>query len=455
MDATSPDTLVLGAGLAGLACAHALRRSGARPRVLEAEPRAGGLVRTIHQDGFRFEEGPEAVPGFARTVRELCAELGLALQETAPGARRRYLALEGKLVEIPSSAEDLATSRVLSFGAKLRLMAEPSCARDEALDGSIADFARHRFGQEVLERLVEPLVAGLLAGDPERLSLRATFPALVRLVEEHGSVFAALKARARPKKAAWGAPPPAREPLGGGLLQPAGGMGALPEALARSLGPALRTGDAALGLEREADGYRVRTASGAVHRAPRVVLALPLASARALLASAAPGAAAALGSVAAESLISVVHAYRRSDVRHALDGFGYLGPRRAGALALATFFSSSLVPGTAPEGHVLLRTLLGGARAPEALELPEAELLARLRAECAPLLGLDGAPVLTRLTRYREVFPRFDLEHTERLRRLAQELPAGLFVLGNFTRGLDLESVVAEARDLARTLAPL
>ena len=446
------DTLVIGAGISGLVCAHELRRatSAASVRVLEASARAGGLVRTLAQDGFRFEEGPEALPGNARTVRALCTELGVGVSESPRDAQKRFLLLQGKLVEVPSAPEDLATSRVVSFGAKLRLMAEATCARDVALDGSIADFARHRLGEEALERVVDPLVAGIHAGDPEQLSLRACFPEVARMVEEHGSLTAAMKARAKAKKEHKESE--GGTPLSGAMFRPAGGMEALATALARALEGVLRTNARVRALERAGEGWRVLEESGASHAARRVVLALPLGPARALLAGPAPDAAAALATMQAENLVSVVHAYRRADVSHALDGFGYLVPKSAGGVVLGTLFSSSLDPSTAPPGQVLLRSLVGGARHPAAGELSDAELLERVAQECGPALGLARAPLLARVARYPGVIPRFDLAHPARREHLARALPSGLNVLGNFTRGIGLESLASEARALARAL---
>jgi oxygen-dependent protoporphyrinogen oxidase len=443
------DTVVIGAGISGLAFAHERRRvaPGERLSVLEAGPRAGGLVRTRTQDGFRFEEGPEALPSHAKGVRELCQELGVALQEAPREASKRFLLLDGKLQEVPASPDDLATSRILSFGAKLRLMAEASCARDEALAGSIAAFARHRFGKEALERVVDPLVAGIHAGDPEQLSLRACFPEVVRMVEEHGSVTAALKARAARKKADG-----ASASLGGGLMRPAGGMESLVSTLAGALEGVVRTSTKVTALLREPDRYVVRTHPGAPLSARRVVLAVPLAAARELLSGPAPDAAAVLSTMPSEGLVSVVHAYRRGDVTHPLDGFGYLTPKSAGGFVLGTLFSSSLAPDSAPAGHVLLRSLLGGARRPEAASLDESTLEGHAVRECAAALGITRPPAFVRVARHPEVIPRFDLEHLARRARLAELLPDDLVLLGNFTQGLGLESLVSAARAAAREL---
>jgi oxygen-dependent protoporphyrinogen oxidase len=446
------DTLVIGAGISGLTYAWARRQAQPDEElcVLESTERPGGLVRTVSEQGFRWEEGPEALQGNGRPLRELCAELDLPLEEASGEADRRYLESDGKLIEVPASPADMATSRLLPFGAKLRLMAEATSAKGTALDGSIADFARHRFGAEALERLVDPLVAGIHAGDPEQLSLRACFPQVVQMVEEHGSITGALRARAKPKR--FGAPTKPTKPLGGGLVKPASGMQSLTDALARGLGERVLTGRRVRSIAATEAGFRVSSEDGVDTHTQRVVLALPLKAARALLADAAPAAAAALASMEAESLVSVIHAYPRREVQHALDGFGYLVPKRAGGIVLGTLFSSTIAPASAPEGHVLLRSLVGGARNPDAQDLSDEELMAKVQAECAPLLGLTGAPELVRIKRYPGVIPRFDLEHLARRETVVGALPQGLHVLGNFMQGIGIASLVEEARRLAREL---
>jgi oxygen-dependent protoporphyrinogen oxidase len=154
----------------------------------------------------------------------------------------------------------------------------------------------------------------------------------------------------------------------------------------------------------------------------------------------------------AEGLVSVVCGYRRADVAHALDGFGCLVPKSAGGLVLGTLFSSTIDPEAAPAGHVLLRSLLGGARRPDALGLGDEELRAHVTSECSGPLGLARAPLFARVARYPAAVPRFDLGHPARRAQLAEGLPPGLCVLGNFTRGLGVESLVSEARALARAL---
>lgn len=433
------DVLVIGAGISGLACAHAL--AGQRAvRVLEASARAGGLVRTVARDGLRWEEGPEALPPGADTVRALCAQLGLALDEAPKTAARRFLAHGTGLVEVPAHPGALLASPLFSPRGKLRLLCEPLRARGVALEGSIADFVRHRLGREFLERLVDPLVGGIHAGDVERLSLRACFPEAAELVARHGSVFAALRARARTPGAARA------------LWKPRGGMGALVDALAAVLGERLLLGADVRELTRGPGHWRARLADGRTFEARALVLAVPLGVARRLLVPLAPEAAAALHGMQAETLVSIVHAWRRSEVGHALDGFGYLVPSSQGSMVLGTLFSSSLWPGTAPEDTVLLRTLLGGARHPDHAARSDAQLVEEVLSETRARLAARGRPLATHVARYPDVIPRFDLGHPARQATLTRALPPELFLLGNYTRGIGLARLVEEALTLARRL---
>lgn len=434
-------TLVVGAGISGLAYAHArLRAPDGDVLVLEASARAGGLVHTIEEQGFRFEAGPEALSAGGHAV-ELARELGVEVLAAPSAASKRFVQLDGRLVEVPLSPPRLLASPLLTWRGKLRLLSEPWRAAGAGCDGSIADFARARLGAEALERLIDPVVAGIHAGDPEQLSLRACFPEIARWVTDHGSLFAALRARRRaagPGKSA-----------GGGLWKPRGGMQRLTDALSRALGPRVRLGQPVRSIARDGDGFRVASDT-AEHRARSLVLALPLDATRRLLGSLAPEAAAALAAMAAESLVSIVHAHARDDVAHPLDGFGYLVPRSAGGALLGTLFSSTLDPASTPGGTVLLRSLLGGARHPWLTSLGDDELLALVQRECSRPLGLRRAPRFARILRHERALPRFDLTHPSRQLALERGLPSGLVVLGNFTRGIGLGSLVAEARQRAR-----
>lgn len=438
----SVETLVVGAGVSGLAYAHA-RGADADVLVCEASEHAGGLVRTdaATLPGVRFERGPEALQTGSAAMRELVGELGLAVDEAPASARRRYLVHAGRLHAVPTGPLGLMRTPLLSARGKLRLLGEPWRTPGVALDGSLADFVRHRLGQEALEALVDPLIGGIHAGDPEQLSLRATFPELERSVRAHGSLFAALRARRRGERP--------------GLARPRGGMQALVDALALHLGPRLRTGCPIESLARDGAAWLAGTPVGSI-RTRRVVVALPARGAARLLERAAPDVAAAAAEVVSESLVGLVLAWPRTRVGHALDGFGYLAPSREGLAHLGTLFSSSIDPSVAPAETVVLRVLAGGARRPEWAELDERELVARLLSEVRPLLDLQGEPAGAAVVRWRSTLPRYDLAHPRRLERIERALPAhpGLTVLGNWLRGIGLNALVEQARAAAGGTSP-
>jgi oxygen-dependent protoporphyrinogen oxidase len=454
------DTLVVGAGIAGLRYAHA-RGAGAELLVLDAAPRAGGLVRTSRAElpgagTLRFEWGPEALQDDAPETLALLGELGLQPVSAAAASAKRFVCWRGRLVPLPLSPGAFLGSPLLSPAGKLRALTEPWRARGGGLDGSVADFVRNRLGEEVLQRLVDPFVTGVYAGDPALLAARAAFPKLVTMVEEHGSLLAALKARAKAAKAS-GASRRRGPP---GLFTTAGGLGALTDALAARVGPRLRLGTRVVALRREGDGWRASVQAVADRdppppselRARRIVVATPVAAAARLLQEPAPELAAELADMQSESVVSISHAWRREQVAHALDGFGYLVPAAEGRMHLGTLFSSSIEPGCAPAGVVLLRTLLGGARQPRMVEWPDEELLAELSDGVAPLLGLTGEPLWAHVVRHRAVLPRYDLRHPRRLARVDELLARtpSLTLLGNWRRGIAVNAQVEAARAAAR-----
>lgn len=441
------ETVVVGAGVSGLAYAHA-RGPGADLVVLEADDRAGGLLRTLRGGPggeLTYEWGPEAITASNAATRELLVELGLETRPLPPSTRHRYVVHgprgASRLEPVPLSPPALLRTRLLSPAGKLRVLGEPLRAPATALDGSLAEFVQHRLGREVLERLVDPMVAGIHAARPEELSARAAFPRLVELVERHGSLLRGLRA-------ARGGPRPA-------LVRPAGGVEALARALAATLGTRLRLRSAARALRAQGGTWAVHTDRGRLE-ARRVVLALPTPAAARLVERAAPAWSATLASLEQVGLVSVVHAWGRAQVGHALDGFGFLVPSSRGGGVLGTLFSSSIDPSVAPEGWVVLRTLLGGTRAPDAPERDDAALVRAAVEDARPLLDLRGPPSWSAVDRHPAALPHLGLEHLAWRERLKRDRPAGLETLGGHAGGIGISALVEAARRLARdhTVAP-
>jgi len=431
------ESLVVGAGISGLAFAHSLGPD-ADVLVLEAADEVGGWLRTRAVEeapGARFEVGAEALQTQPPGVSELCASIDLPITQAPSASSQRYLVHRGKLVAIPHSPLGLLSSGLLSATGKLRALSERARRHGTELEGSVADFVRARFGREVLESFVDAFVSGVHAGDPEKLSLRATFPALAKMVEEHGSVMAAMMQRKGEHAS---------------LFKPSGGMQRLPEALARRLGARLRLCTPVLSLRRESDGFTAVIASGEV-RARRLAVATEGKRAAQLLGPIAPVAARELGGMIGESLVCVLHGWERDKVEHPLDGFGFLAASREGLFTLGTLFSSTIAPDCAPPGQVVLRTLMGGARRPELVDASDADLIARAMSENSKLLGLRAAPLWTRVLRYRGAIPRYDLDHPRRLAAIEADVASvpALSLLGNSLRGIGVSTLVPRAAELA------
>ena len=431
------DTLVIGAGISGLAYAHA-RGPDAELFVLEGSDRPGGLVRTETEGNLRWEEGPEALQSGNAEVEALFQELGLTTQEVPSDARKRWMVHAGRLVDVPMGPRSLLRTPLLSARGKLRAITERWRDPHTALDGSVADFVRHRLGGEILEALVDPLISGIYAGDPEQISLRGAFPEVARMVEDHGSLMAAMATRrGRPKP---------------GLLKPSRGMSALTDALAAALGNRLLLSTPVSSLHREGSSWIAATADG-TFAAPRIVLAVSARAAGYLLRDCAPDAARELAALQGENVVSVAHLWPRDRVAHPLDGFGYLVPSRERLHQLGTLFSSSIDPDSCPPDRVLLRTMLGGSRDPGAVDRFDDEILSALTSELRPLLGIEGRPEWSRIVRYRGALPRYDLDHPRRIAALERALPPGLSILGNFFRGVGLTTLIPAARALAHSAA--
>jgi len=436
---------VIGGGLAGLSLAEALLSADASGSldvdVYEQQPRAGGLVRTEHVNGFLCEHGPSGFLDNAPATRAMIARLGLAdrLVSSRDEARRRYVFRAGRLRALPASPPAFLTSGVLPLAGAIRALAEPfTPARRSAGDESIRAFAQRRFGRQAAAVLADAMVSGVFAGDADALSLEACFPDLQRMEREHGSVVKALIARGRR--------PPAR------LTSFANGMEELVTALVARLGTRLHLSSSVTSLHAAGHGYRVTLSSGRMENADVVVLTCDAPASGRLLEPLVP--ATSDLDVPAAPMAVLCLGYASAAVPMALDGFGFLAPRGAAIRALGAVWESSLFPGRAPEGTVLLRVMAGGATDPGIVSLDDAALVAAIRDDLRKAMGIAEAPAFVRVIRHRPGLPQYVLGHPDRLRRLEQSLSgrAGLYLGGHSFRGVGVNALVEDAERLARRI---
>jgi oxygen-dependent protoporphyrinogen oxidase len=445
----SADVVVVGAGLSGLVVAFRMQRAGLAVEVLEAGERPGGVIGSTRRDGLLFERGPNTALD-SGAVGALSDELGLRPLriEAAKSAARRYLALDGGLVPVPHSAGSFIATPLFSARAKLRLLAEPFivCA-PEGQEETVAQFVRRRLGPEFLERAVEPLVSGILAGDPDDLSLAAAFPRLAAMESLDGSLFrGALRALFRRRQGA------ARARAT--TMSFRNGMQTLTDALAAAL--QLTCGARVTRLAPlNRGGFEIEAERGGAvetRRAREVVLALPAFAAADLMRPLDPQAAAALAAIPYAPLAVVVSAYRRSAIDHPLDGFGFLAPRAEPCRVLGTLFSSSLFEHRAEAETALFTTFLGGRRRPAALALADADLLREVEMELAQRVGARGSPVLAEAIRWPQALPQYTPGHLQRmaeLERVERAVP-GLHFCANYRGGVSIGDCIASAESAAQ-----
>ncbi len=440
--------VVIGGGISGLTCAYRLQQAGIRVCVLDAATCPGGMIATTDEAGFRFEHGPQSFL-LSDALRELTADLGLTgeLLHADPRAPR-YILLRGQLVPAPLSPPSMLTTPLLNFQSKWRIITEMAhSTQPPAQDESIAAFMRRKFGSQLLERLVAPFVSGIYAGDPEQLSLRAAFPQLHKFESTYGSVLrGALQSR-----------PPKGTPRGG-LCTFKKGMAALPQAIAAKLSDAYKSETRVTGLRRatnqEAAHFEIDTMREGVvetFTARAVIVATPTYTAGEILNSISPQFAAILSRISYAPIAVISACYRRDQIRHTGEGFGFLVPRSEGLHVLGTVWNSSLFPGCAPEGTSMFTSFAGGATDPSFCQRSEQDIAETVCAEVATILGITGLPVASKVHRYERALPQYNLGHGETiaaLQTLAASIP-GLFFAGNYLSGPAIGACVEQANQTA------
>lgn len=443
------DAIVLGAGPAGLSTAAALARRGGSVAVIEPAGRAGGAIRTVREDGWRVELGPNTLQLESEDDTRLFAALGIAGEMLDADARggRRLIAHGGELHALTSDPRSLLGSRLLSFRGKLRLIGEVFRPRGGFAGETVRAFTERRFGPEAADRLLDPVINGIYAGDPGRLEVEHAFPLLARVEHEHRSVILGLRRAAGASRRR--------------IAQFPGGLARVVEALVGQLPPgALRLGATPTLIRRDPRGWDVawRSADGSEDgaRARHLVIAAPPwqwatlpvgETLRAVLPEA--------ELVEAPPVALVVRGYDRSQVRHPLDAFGVLIPRGEQRRVLGVLFPSSVFPDSTPEGKVQLATFIGGARAPALGRLGDAELRKLVDEELAGLLGAQGAPEREWIARWPRAIPQYTHGHGRFLAAMdaAEAKHPGLRFVGSYRGGVSLMSTLRRGAELGSALA--
>ena len=446
------DSVIIGAGISGLVAAHRLKKMGRDLLLVESGAHTGGVIQSREVEGFLIECGPNSLRG-SHEFLDLVEELNLTGELiTADPRAPAYVYADGRLHAVPMSPPALVKTKLISNAAKLRLLREPFVkARRGGGEESVASFVRRRLGAAILERLVEPFLSGVYAGDPEELSLQACFPKLAEFEAESGGILrGALRAAKQSRK------DPANQKRS---LRPyrlcsfRHGLSALPEALAESLGDSLLTRARIIDIS-STGRFKIKIEHmGEIKTitSPALVVSTPAYVAARLLGGVAPEVAALVAEIPYVSIASVPLAYRAGQIARNLDGFGFLAPRGEGLRTLGSIWNSFLFAGRAPEGWVCLTNFIGGATDVGAVKLGDEELIRVVHRDLSKVLGVSGEPLRLPITRYERAIPQYTLGHARRVERiesLLRDIP-GLWIAGNYLRGISLGDCIKQAERVA------
>ncbi|MBI3610160.1 MAG: protoporphyrinogen oxidase [Nitrospirae bacterium] len=473
MNLSQKKVIIIGGGITGLAAAYTLQELARKNQapvsftLLEGQPRLGGKILTDTDTGFVIEGGPDSFISQKPWALELCRQLGLKDRLTGTNREQTatYILHHGRLVNLPEGVMLLVPTRLGPFIktplfsplGKLRMGLDWIIPKKQtAEDESLAGFVRRRLGQEAVERLAEPLLAGIYAGDAEQMSLAATFPQFMELEQRYGSLIRGMLARRREMRE--------RTPSGTGtspgtipttmFMTLKGGLSELVAALVSKLD----RNSLMIGAEVERihwksglSTYHVRLKDGTALTADAVIAASPAYVTADLLAETDATLVRMLREVPYVSTATVSLAYQKAGFRHPLNGFGFVVPRREDRSIMACTWTSTKFPHRAPGDQVLLRCFVGGAGREEVVGLSEKDLVNRVRDDLRAIMGITEDPVLSRVYRWEKANPQYPVGHLDRLAGIDDRLTRlpGLFLAGAAYRGVGVPDCIRQGNEAA------
>lgn len=459
----APRIIIIGAGVSGLSLAFRLqqRLADADILILESEAHAGGTVRTLQNDGFTVELGPNGFLDSKPTTLTLARDLGLEPQlvvGSESASKNRFIFLGDKLQRLPGSPGDLLKTPLLSWRGKLSFLWERYRPRGNLADESIDAFARRRAGPETAEIFADALVTGIYAGDPALLSLPACFPRVAALEREFGSVLKgfAVSAQKRRREAKARGEPPSKT---GKLWSLSGGLGMLVDGLALALRRPPVFGVRVRTLEKSGNSV---TPTWTVHgegddawSADAIVFTCPAHQQAPILHELDTALANETAGIPFNEIVVVGLGFKATDVPGGANGFGFIAPQRLRRDLLGVQWCSSIFPGRAPQGMILMRAMCGGWHRAEMASWDDDRLLVAVRAELAAAQNITAAPLFHVIKRWRPGIPQYHLGHLERLGRIDCLLlrHPGLYLGGNSYRGVAMNDCTEQALSLAERIA--
>lgn len=445
---------IIGGGITGLATAWWLHQKGLDVILLERDHEVGGTMKTIHDDEWLIETGPNSALETTPLIRQLCEEIGITdeIVYANESANNRYILRDNILHALPMSPVAFFKSRLWSLPAKLRLLKEPFIGRADQ-EETIAEFVERRLGKEFLDYAINPFVAGVYAGDPSQLSVQAAFPKLYALEKNYGSLIKGqIKGARERKKRNEAAKDRAK------LFAFKNGMQTLPKAIFKKLSERIHTGAVISSIEPFEGAYKIHCSiNGKIVtiETDAVVLAVPSYVTASLLNSFGSEIASTLNEIYYPPVAEVFLGFKATDVKRSLDGFGFLIPQKENRKILGAIWSSSLFENRAPKGHVAFTCFIGGSRQPELVSSSNDQIVNMAAKELRELLSIDGNSVYTRVNRWEKAIPQYRLGHLDIISKIQkfEKKFSGLYLTGNYRGGIAVGDCIKNAFENAEHIA--
>ena len=460
------DVIIVGEGITGLGIAYWLKKRGVDITMLAKDGEVGGTMKSVHEQGFLYETGANTALETTPLIKELVSDLKLEseFRYANPEGKNRYILRDGVLRSMPLGPGSFFFTKLFSTAAKFRVMKEPFIGRAEK-EESVAEFVERRLGHEFLDYAIDPFVAGVFAGKPERLSVRAAFPKLYALEEKYGGLIKGMiKGVQERKQRAEKAKDRAE------TFSFVSGMQLLPQAIGNSLGKSVL-------LNAKVTGVRNLTATQSkpsnkpdqirrylveyLHHGKKeeietdvIVFAIPAYDAAPLLQLLSKETTNTLSSIYYPPVISIFLGVKREGIRCKLDGFGFLIPSKERRKILGCLWNSCLFGNRAPAGMVALNAFVGGARQPELTGLNDEQIIQITLGELESIMQFSGKPVYLNITRWQKSIPQYEIGYQQKMDILAQfeKSNQGIVLAGNYRDGISVGDCVKNAYEIAENV---
>lgn len=444
---------IIGGGISGLSLAYFLmqKKPDLDLKIIEAEKRTGGKIITEEVSGFLCEGGVNGFLSNKTSTLSLANQLKVEPIKGSEQSKIRYILIDGRLIRVPENPLKFFLSPLLSFSGKIRMLKEyvtPPLLDD--IDETVYSFVSRRVGSEFCEKLIDAIATGIYAGDPSKMSMKSCFPKVYWLEKKYGGLIRGLIAIKKEKKDAKTQPT-------GALISFNNGMSELIHNLESKLSNRIIKDKRVLAIEKNNNLYTLHLIDGKTIDTERVVLACPAHEAAKILKELDGELSDILRTIPYPPLSVVALGFKEKQIGFGTSLYGFLIPNREKRKVLGTLFDSSIFPNRAPEGYVLLRSMLGGRRNPELALLPDEELISAVLTELKPLLNIKGEPEFVKIFRWHQAIPQYELGHEEKLMRIEKKLQKfpRLYLTGNAYKGVSVNDCVENSLILSNKILNL